>query len=216
MMSPSMNIYPLSSYSFFNDGPEIVKDSSVSNRLARMKAKYSEEGMMRTTVEGILLIGAFRHPHVILMQMGNTHCKLPGGRLRPGENDIEGLKRKLSNRLGPRSPEQPDWQIGDCVAKWWRPDFGPDMYPYCPPNVTEPKECRKLFLVHLSEKDQFVVPKNWKFLAVPFFVLHSKQQCYETVLHALPRQLSRFQFNVVSPSAQDSGEECSEQNLSTS
>ncbi|RWV86472.1 hypothetical protein GW17_00051633 [Ensete ventricosum] len=30
-------------------------------------------------------VHARNHPHVVLLQMGNT-CKLPGGRLRPGEN----------------------------------------------------------------------------------------------------------------------------------
>lgn len=26
------------------------------------------------------------HPHILLLQIGNTFCKLPGGRLKPGEN----------------------------------------------------------------------------------------------------------------------------------
>ncbi|KAG5049196.1 hypothetical protein JHK85_010299 [Glycine max] len=39
------------------------------------------------------------HPHILLLQIGNTFCKLPGGRLKPGENEIEGLKRKLTSKL---------------------------------------------------------------------------------------------------------------------
>jgi cleavage and polyadenylation specificity factor subunit 5 len=26
------------------------------------------------------------HPHILLLQIGNTFCKLPGGRLKPGES----------------------------------------------------------------------------------------------------------------------------------
>lgn len=78
------------------------------------------------------------HPHILLLQIGNTFCKLPGGRLKPGENgkvlntlcvsvcvhapmqssyfmfsaEIEGLKRKLSSKLAANSASlQPNWQV---------------------------------------------------------------------------------------------------------
>jgi hypothetical protein len=52
----------------------------------------------------------------------------PGGKLKPGEDDISGLKRKLNAKLGTSvDSENPevllDWDIGDHVATWWRPDF---------------------------------------------------------------------------------------------
>ncbi|KAL7168540.1 hypothetical protein ACSBR2_038885 [Camellia fascicularis] len=50
------------------------------------------------------------------------------------------------------------------------------MYPYCPPHITKPKECKKLFLVHLSEREYFAVPKNLKLLAVPLFELYDNVQ----------------------------------------
>jgi len=46
---------------------------------------------MRRSVEGILLVQEHNHPHVLLMQMGQTFFKLPGGRLRPGEEGKSGL-----------------------------------------------------------------------------------------------------------------------------
>ncbi|CAL5433189.1 unnamed protein product [Camellia sinensis] len=137
------------------------------------------------------------HPHILLLQIGNTFCKLPGGRLKPGENEIEGLKRKLSSKLGANSPSlQPncgevtvflihqkncvpdsrDMLIGECVAIWWRPNFETIMYPYCPPHITKPKECKKLFLVHLSKREYFAAPKNLKLLAVPLFELYDNVQ----------------------------------------
>ncbi|THG07674.1 hypothetical protein TEA_009623 [Camellia sinensis var. sinensis] len=66
--------------------------------------------------------------------------------------------------------------IGECVAIWWRPNFETIMYPYCPPHITKPKECKKLFLVHLSEREYFAVPKNLKLLAVPLFELYDNVQ----------------------------------------
>ncbi|XP_008806852.1 pre-mRNA cleavage factor Im 25 kDa subunit 2 isoform X2 [Phoenix dactylifera] len=159
---------------------------------------YMKEGM-RTSVEAILLVQEHNHPHILLLQIGNTFCKLPGGRLKPGENEIEGLKRKLSSKLGANSPSfQQNWQIGECVAVWWRPNFETAMYPYCPPHITKPKECKKLFLVHLPEREFFAVPKNLKLLAVPLFELYDNVTRYGPVISTIPQQLSRFQFNMVS------------------
>lgn len=34
----------------------------------------------------IFQVQEHNHPHILLLQIGNTFCKLPGGRLKPGEN----------------------------------------------------------------------------------------------------------------------------------
>lgn len=41
---------------------------------------------MRRSVEGILLVQEHNHPHILLLQLGTNFFKLPGGRLRPGED----------------------------------------------------------------------------------------------------------------------------------
>jgi hypothetical protein len=65
--------------------------------------------------------------------------------------------------------DQGDWEIGDCLAQWWRPNFEtfmvsllrshsltpaeePSQYPFVPAHITKPKECKKLFLVQLPER----------------------------------------------------------------
>ncbi|KAJ8450201.1 hypothetical protein Cgig2_033395 [Carnegiea gigantea] len=170
MVASTVNVYPLSSYTFGTKEPKLEKDTSVADRLARMKVNYMKEGM-RTSVEGILLVQEHNHPHILLLQIGNTFCKLPGGRLKPGENEIEGLKRKLSSKLGANSAvHQPNWQ-----------------------------ECKKLFMVHLPEREYFAVPKNLKLLAVPLFELYDNVQRYGPVISTIPQQLSRFHFNMISP-----------------
>ncbi|KAH0863379.1 hypothetical protein HID58_080590, partial [Brassica napus] len=175
-MSQVVNTYPLSNYSFGTKEPKLEKDTSVADRLARMKINYMKEGM-RTSVDAILLVQEHNHPHILLLQIGNTFCKLPGGRLKPGENEVEGLKRKLTSKLGGNSAALvPDWKVGECVATWWRPNFETMMYPYCPPHITKPKECKRLYIVHLSEKEYFAVPKNLKLLAVPLFELYDNVQ----------------------------------------
>lgn len=47
--------------------------------------RYAREGARRS-VEAVLLVHEHHHPHVLLLQVGSAFFKLPGGRLRPGEN----------------------------------------------------------------------------------------------------------------------------------
>ncbi|KAG1361289.1 Pre-mRNA cleavage factor Im 25 kDa subunit 2 [Cocos nucifera] len=199
----SVNMYPLANYTFGTKEPKMEKDTSVADRLARMKVNYlvlfHHSYHITIGFPNNADVQEHNHPHILLLQIGNTFCKLPGGRLKPGENEIEGLKRKLSSKLGANSPSfQQNWQIGECVAVWWRPNFETAMYPYCPPHITKPKECKKLFLVHLPEREFFAVPKNLKLLAVPLFELYDNVSRYGPVISTIPQQLSRFQFNMVS------------------
>lgn len=41
---------------------------------------------MRRSVEGVLLVHDHGHPHVLMLQLAPSYFKLPGGRLRPGED----------------------------------------------------------------------------------------------------------------------------------
>jgi len=159
-----------------------------------MKLKYEKEGMRRT-VEGVLLVHKHNHPHVLLLQIGNTFFKLAGGRLKPGEEEISGLKRKLKTKLAPNLQNyQVDWEIGDLLCMWWRPNFETFLYPYVPPHITKPKECKKLFLVPLPERLIFAVPKNLTLLAVPLFELYDKASQYGPIISSLPQLLGRFTF----------------------
>ncbi|RLN28273.1 hypothetical protein C2845_PM05G15880 [Panicum miliaceum] len=168
---------------------------AVLSAVARQVIIRSREHGNRGSVAD--LVQEHNHPHILLLQIGNTFCKLLGGRLKPGENEIEGLKRKLCSKLAVNSPSfPPNWQVGECVAVWWRPNFETVMYPYCPPHITKPKECKKLFIVHLSEREYFAVPRNLKLLAVPLFELYDNVQRYGPVISTIPHQLSRFQFNM--------------------
>lgn len=51
------------------------------------------------------------------------HPARPGNQLRPGEDEIEGMKSRLNYQLGPPqgSGENPQWEVGELVAVWWRP-----------------------------------------------------------------------------------------------
>ena len=69
---------------------------------------------MRRSVEGVLLLQNRQHPHVLLLQQGTRESavfRLPGGRLRPGEGELEGARRKLDDQF------EAAWGVGSlCVV----------------------------------------------------------------------------------------------------
>lgn len=60
-----------------------------------MREEFDRIGMRRS-VEGVLLVHEHGLPHVLLLQLGTTFFKLPGGELNAGEDEVEGLKRLLT------------------------------------------------------------------------------------------------------------------------
>ncbi|KAG8563259.1 hypothetical protein GDO81_015991 [Engystomops pustulosus] len=91
----TINLYPLTNYTFGTKEPLYEKDSSVAARFQRMREEFDKIGMRRT-VEGVLIVHEHRLPHVLLLQLGTTFFKLPGGELNPGEDEVEGLKRLMT------------------------------------------------------------------------------------------------------------------------
>ncbi|GJN16375.1 hypothetical protein PR202_gb03358 [Eleusine coracana subsp. coracana] len=220
-----VEIYPLSRYYFgAKDAPRAVE--TPADRALRLKANFAAHGL-RTSVHGVLLVlpaffsisavqfptvELFDHPHVLLLQVRNSSFVLPGGRLRPGEEDVQGLKRKLSSKLSVVSDGEgatgdvDDWQVGECIGMWWRSEFGAVPFPYMPPSFRTPKclnslccfkECIKLFLIRLPMSRRFVVPRNMKLLAVPLSQIHGNAQVYGPIISGIPNLLSKFSFNVI-------------------
>ncbi|RDX61809.1 Pre-mRNA cleavage factor Im 25 kDa subunit 1, partial [Mucuna pruriens] len=192
-----LDIYPLSSYYFGSKDAIPFNDPTLPDRALRIKSNYAARGI-RTCVEALLLVELFKHPHLLLLQVRNSIYKLPGGRLRPGESDTDGLKRKLARKLSVNEDaDGSEWEVGECIGMWWRPDFETLVYPFLPPNVEQPKECTKVFLVKLPASRNFIVPKNMRLLAVPLCQIHENHKTYGQIISGVPQLLSKFSFNMI-------------------
>ncbi|CAM0949376.1 unnamed protein product [Alopecurus aequalis] len=190
-----VEIYPLSRYYFGARDAQPAVGETAADCALRLKANFAAHGL-RTCVHGVLLVELSGHPHLVLLQVRNSSFLLPGGRLRPAEQDVQGVKRKLSSKLSAADPNEDHdyWQIGECIGMWWRSDFEARPLPYRPP---APKECIKLFLVRLPMCRQFIVPRNLKLLAVPLSQIHDNAQVYGPIISGVPNLLSKFSVNVV-------------------
>ena len=95
------------------------------------------------------------------MQIANAFFKLPGDYLKPEDEEIQGFKERLNERLAPVGQQfsgetkEGEWEIGDTLAQWWRPNFETFMYPFCPAHVTRPKECKKLYFIQLPKQSTY-------------------------------------------------------------
>ncbi|BET03494.1 Cleavage and polyadenylation specificity factor [Nesidiocoris tenuis] len=193
-LSRTINLYPLTNYTFGTKDALLERDSSVPARFQRMRDEFETIGMRRS-VEGVLLVHEHGLPHVLLLQLGSSFFKLPGGELTPGEEGADGLKRLLTETLGRQDGVKQEWVVEDTVGNWWRPNFEPPIYPYIPPHITKPKEQKRLFLLQLPEKALFAVPKNYKLVAAPLCELYDNAQGFGPIISTLPQGLSRFSYN---------------------
>lgn len=88
----------------------------------------------------------------------------PGDYLNYEDEEVDGFKKRLNERLAPVGSQfsgegvNEDWEIGDTLAQWWRPNFETFMYPFLPGHVTRPKECKKLYFIQLPKKSELPSP----------------------------------------------------------
>ncbi|CAH1779191.1 unnamed protein product, partial [Owenia fusiformis] len=190
-----INLYPLTNYTFGTKEPLYERDKSVEARFSRMREEFAKIGMRRS-VEGVLIVHEHGLPHVLLLQLGTTFFKLPGGEVNQGETEVDGLKRLLTETLGRQDGAPMDWLVEETciIGNWWRANFEPPQYPYVPAHITKPKEHKRLFMVQLPEKALFAVPRNYKLVAAPLFELYDNSAGYGPIISSLPQALSRFNF----------------------
>ncbi|KAF6019525.1 NUDT21 [Bugula neritina] len=185
----SLFIYPLSNYSFGNKEALYEKDQSVAARFQRMRDDFERVGMRRS-VDAVLVVYEHNLPHILLLQLGSSFYRLPGGELNTGEDPFDGLKRLLNMYIGTAC----NWSVGEVISNWWRPNFEPSQYPYIPSHISQPKEHRQLYIVNLPEKTSFHVPRNYKLVAAPMFELYDNAANYGPIIASLPQSLSRFKI----------------------
>jgi cleavage and polyadenylation specificity factor subunit 5 len=159
----TIRLYPLSNYTFGTKETQPEEDPSVLARLKRLEEHYVNHGMRRTC-EGILVCHEHNHPHILMLQIANAFFKLPGDYLKPEDEEILGFKERLNERLAPVGSQfsgegvNEEWEIGDTLAQWWRPNFETFMYPFIPAHVTRPKECKKLYFIQLPRQSKLISP----------------------------------------------------------
>lgn len=108
----------------------------------------------------VLQIVSYKTLHICRRQA--EYSLRPGDYLRAEDDEIEGFKARLNERLAPVGSQfsgegvNDEWQVGDTLAQWWRPNFETFMYPFLPAHVTRPKECKKLYLIQLPKSSTYI------------------------------------------------------------
>src|SRR5690606_34379939 len=124
---------------------------------------------------------------------GKDVFSLPESRLRLGEDVTTGLMRCLVKRLG-ADTDAPGWQCVALAARWTRPQFDKDIYPYTLPHVSNPKQILSVYLMTMPPGMAFKVNQGAVVVAVPLTQLYDDKRTYGPILAHLPAQLSRFAF----------------------
>lgn len=68
---PFLHLYPITNYTFGSKDFLMEIETSYHNRMAHLAEKFKAEGMRRT-VEAVLITYENNHPHVLLLQLGDS------------------------------------------------------------------------------------------------------------------------------------------------
>lgn len=68
---PFLHLYPIDNYTFGSKDAVMDIETSYHHRMAQLADSFKTEGMRRT-VEAVLLTYQNNHPHVLLLQLGDT------------------------------------------------------------------------------------------------------------------------------------------------
>ena len=68
---PFLHLYPIDNYTFGSKDSIMEIETSYHNRMAQLADSFKAGGMRRT-VEAVLLTYENNHPHVLLLQLGET------------------------------------------------------------------------------------------------------------------------------------------------
>ena len=247
-----------------------TKDYSAQARLLRLKRRYDRDGGATPvrSVDGVILVHVHSHPHVLLFRQkartlgvlpltgqfstGGPQAafRLPGGKCRRDEGEVEAMYRKLGRHLlgEPKAPftsgksDRPSvvvgntpgsvggvdvandengadasrpqhasrattvFRVGEVLALWHRPSFDRLMYPYIPAHVTQVKETRTLFLIHVMLDESAALrlttsgggggsSSTLELVAVPLFELLDNAAKYGAVASSIPHIVSRLHIN---------------------
>lgn len=114
----SVDVYELGNYTFGRKERDsrsfALRARSRVEEQTHLAARHRERGLRRS-VAAVVLVHEHRFAHVLLLQRsdGTGDYALPGGRLRPGESDEDGLMRKLRAKLTPDGIEPDQLDISE-------------------------------------------------------------------------------------------------------
>lgn len=69
---PFLHLYPIDNFTFGSKDALLEIETSYHHRMAQLAESFKVEGMRRT-VEAVLLTYQNNHPHVLLLQLGETN-----------------------------------------------------------------------------------------------------------------------------------------------
>jgi cleavage and polyadenylation specificity factor subunit 5 len=79
----------------------------------------------------------------------------PECQLQMGQDEKEGLACSLQKRFLRKQEDvaaAPEFEVGELLGTYYRPNFEAHLYPYRPAHIKKPKEYRTIYHVHLPEK----------------------------------------------------------------
>ncbi|KAF4670125.1 Nudix hydrolase 21, chloroplastic [Perkinsus chesapeaki] len=166
---------------------------------------WQKEGMRRTAYAAVLC--HFNEQPCLLMfdcpRQANgpagSRYRLLGGKVAPGETEVDGINRKLRKTILRVDDKQSkcEWTVGEKLLTFWRPEFDEFVYPYLPLYVQRPKECISVYQVTLPHKCVIRSRPGCEIRSIPLTTIYKEGiPEFGKIISAVPPALSRFNLKL--------------------
>ena len=189
----TISLHRASNYSFglAEDEEEDLEKVKIPP-MEKLRQRFQKEGTVRS-VRCIILVHEHNHPNIMLLRNRTTNdISIPGGRLLTGEDDETGIHRILNKKL---CPINADFEIGEHIATWYRPQFTEYVYPYLPAHITTAKEIEKWYVVFLPETAKLRAQAKNEPTILPFYQINGNPDWQGKPLGEVPVLMSKFDFS---------------------
>eukprot|EP00792_Barthelona_sp_PAP020_P005042 TRINITY_DN2466_c0_g1_i2.p1 TRINITY_DN2466_c0_g1~~TRINITY_DN2466_c0_g1_i2.p1 ORF type:complete len:197 (-),score=56.78 TRINITY_DN2466_c0_g1_i2:81-671(-) len=160
--------------------------------LNEIRSRYEKFGPVHSSF-GVILFHQNNEPVVLVLDNGNDLYNLPGGSLpQDSIDEMKDFQNLIFRQLAEEEDQIFSTKIISLLGKWYLPQFGSEILPYVPGNISEPKEIISIYLMD--------VPKNviscstFENQTVSLLSLSELMKTRSSTLRHVPVLLSRFKL----------------------
>ncbi|KAL7722607.1 Cleavage and polyadenylation specificity factor subunit 5 [Entamoeba marina] len=196
LLPPRLKIFSVTNYTIKkNVNKKRIKRETTEYSLSKLKLFVENNHVPRVCVYGVIIVHSKNFPHLLVLKEKTAidsldTLRLIGGKLKVGENLVDGLKRKINNKL--HLSESSDYEVGELLGTFYRPSFSSNIYPYIPPHVKQPKEEIHLYMIHLNENCSFEIHDTHELNSIALFSVFDGNDRYNTIICSIPSLISRY------------------------
>lgn len=130
-LAPRLKIYSYNNYKINKKTARVrITHPTFEAKMKQLQEFVETKHVNRSSVYGVIIVHQNNQPHLVVLNTsqnaGQTETiQLPGGKLKLGQNPVDGLRAKLQKKLS--LDESISWEIGELLGNFYRTGYNANL-----------------------------------------------------------------------------------------